>query len=176
MLKFFVVGITFYGMSTFEGPMLSIKAVNALSHYTDWTIAHVHGGALGWNGFMTFGMIYWLAPRLFQTRAPQREARRDHFWLATLGILVYVVSMYVAGVTAGPDVAGRSPRPVSSQYPNFVETSQAIIPMYYWVRLRSVAGCCTSSALRSAAGTSYKTWQARPGTLRRDPRATKRPR
>ncbi len=68
VLKFFVVGITFYGMATFEGPMLSIKSVNALSHYTDWTIAHVHTGALGWNGFMTFGMMYWLLPRLFQTK------------------------------------------------------------------------------------------------------------
>ena len=75
VLKFFVVAVTFYGMSTFEGPMLSIKSVNALAHYTDWIIAHVHTGALGWNGFMTFGMIYWLLPRLFQTQALQQEAR-----------------------------------------------------------------------------------------------------
>jgi cytochrome c oxidase cbb3-type subunit I/II len=76
MLKFFVVGITFYGMSTFEGPMLSVKSVNALSHYTDWNIAHVHSGALGWNGFMSFGMIYWLAPRLFQTPLYSRSRWR----------------------------------------------------------------------------------------------------
>ena len=76
VLKFFVVGITFYGMATFEGPLLSIKSVNALSHYTDWTIAHVHGGALGWNGFMAFGMMYWLAPRLFQTKLWSQEAGR----------------------------------------------------------------------------------------------------
>ena len=77
VLKFFVVGVTFYGMATFEGPLLSIKSVNALSHYTDWIIAHVHGGALGWNGFMAFGMIYWLVPRLFQTKLLLEEAR-DH--------------------------------------------------------------------------------------------------
>ena len=77
VLKFFVVAITAYGMATFEGPMLSIKSVNALAHYTDWIIAHVHTGALGWNGFMTFGMIYWLLPRLFQTEALQQEARRS---------------------------------------------------------------------------------------------------
>ena len=81
VLKFFVVGITFYGMSTFEGPMLSIKAVNALSHYTDWTIAHVHAGALGWNGFMTFGMIYWLAPRIFQAKLYSTALASAHFWV-----------------------------------------------------------------------------------------------
>ena len=86
ILKFFVVGITFYGMSTFEGPMLSIKSINALSHYTDWTIAHVHGGALGWNGFMTFGMIYWLAPRLFQTKLWNQKWVSAHFWLGTIEI------------------------------------------------------------------------------------------
>ncbi len=81
VLKFFVVGITFYGMSTFEGPLLSVKSVNALSHYTDWTIAHVHAGALGWNGFMTFGMIYWLMPRIYQTNLYSVRLARWHFWL-----------------------------------------------------------------------------------------------
>ncbi|MCL4133225.1 UNVERIFIED_CONTAM: hypothetical protein GTU68_002477 [Idotea baltica] len=105
VLKFFVVGITFYGMSTFEGPMLSIKRVNALSHYTDWTIAHVHAGALGWNGFMIFGMIYWLLPRIFQTKLWSTKLATWHFWLGTMGILAYIVPIYVAGLTQGFDVA-----------------------------------------------------------------------
>ena len=101
ILKFFVVGITFYGMATFEGPMLSIKSVNALAHYTDWIIAHVHSGALGWNGFMTFGMIYWLLPRLFQTPLYSKKLAEAHFWIATIGILLYIVAIYVAGLTQG---------------------------------------------------------------------------
>ncbi len=101
VLKFFVVGVTFYGMSTFEGPMLSIKSVNGLSHYTDWTIAHVHSGALGWNGMMTFGMLYWLAPRLFQTKLWSTKAASLHFWIGTIGILLYIVPIYAAGLTQG---------------------------------------------------------------------------
>jgi len=134
VLKFFVVGITFYGMATFEGPLLSIKSVNALSHYTDWTIAHVHAGALGWNGFMTFGMLYWLAPRLFQTKAIYSKKLAElHFWIGTLGILFYIVSIYAAGVTQGLmwrafDDTGRL------AYPDFVETVVRILPMY-WVRV-----------------------------------------
>jgi cytochrome c oxidase cbb3-type subunit I/II len=133
VLKFFVVGVTFYGMSTFEGPMLSIKSVNALSHYTDWTIGHVHAGALGWNGFMTFGMAYWLAPRLFQTELWSKKLASVHFWVGTLGILFYVIPMYTAGITQGLmwrafDETGRL------AYPDFVETVVAILPMY-WVRV-----------------------------------------
>jgi len=101
VLKFFVVGITFYGMSTFEGPMLSIKSVNGLSHYTDWTIAHVHSGALGWNGMMTFGMIYWLLPRLYQAPLWSKKMAEWHFWLGTIAILFYIVPIYVAGLTQG---------------------------------------------------------------------------
>ncbi len=97
----FVVGVTFYGMSTFEGPMLAIKTVNSLSHYTDWTIAHVHSGALGWNGFMTFGMLYWLLPRIFQTKLWSPKLATWHFWIGTLGILLYVIPIYVAGLTQG---------------------------------------------------------------------------
>jgi cytochrome c oxidase cbb3-type subunit I/II len=93
--------VTFYGMSTFEGPLLSIKSVNALSHYTDWTIAHVHSGALGWNGFMTFGMIYWLLPRLYQTKLYSQKLANAHFWIGTLGILLYIMPIYVAGITQG---------------------------------------------------------------------------
>ena len=102
VLKFMVVAVTFYGMSTFEGPMLAIKSVNALSHYTDWTIGHVHAGTLGWNGFLAFGVIYWMAPRLFQTpKMYSKELMNFHFWAGTIGILLYVLSMYVAGITQG---------------------------------------------------------------------------
>src|SRR5574343_1316853 len=97
ILKFFVVALTCYGMSTFEGPMLSLKNVNAISHFTDWTIAHVHVGALGWNGFMTFGILYWLIPRLFQTKLYSEKLANQHFWIGTLGIVVYAVPMYWAG-------------------------------------------------------------------------------
>jgi cbb3-type cytochrome c oxidase subunit I len=132
VLKMFVVGITFYGMSTFEGPMLSVKSVNALTHYTDWTIGHVHSGALGWNGFMTFGMIYWLLPRLWRTPLWSDKLANAHFWVGTLGILVYVISMYVSGITQGLmwrafDDAGRL------MYPDFMETVVQVIPMY-WAR------------------------------------------
>ena len=133
VLKFFVVGITFYGMSTFEGPMMSIKSVNALSHYTDWTIAHVHSGALGWNGFMAFGMIYWLVPRLWKTPLWSKGLANLHFWIGTVGILLYIVAMYSAGVTQGLmwrafDETGRL------VYPDFVETVVQLVPMY-WVRV-----------------------------------------
>ncbi|MBK6819260.1 MAG: cytochrome-c oxidase, cbb3-type subunit I [Bacteroidetes bacterium] len=97
ILKFMVVAITAYGMSTFEGPLLSLKNVNAISHFTDWTVAHVHVGALGWNGFLTFAMLYWLIPRLFNTPIHSKKLMNSHFWLGTLGILLYAVPMYWAG-------------------------------------------------------------------------------
>jgi cytochrome c oxidase cbb3-type subunit I/II len=94
VLKFYVVAVTCYGMSTFEGPLLSLKNVNAISHYTDWTVAHVHVGALGWNGFLTFGMMYWLIPRLFNTKLYSIKLAAQHFWLGTLGIILYAIPMY----------------------------------------------------------------------------------
>jgi len=94
ILKFFVVGVTCYGMSTFEGPMLSLKNVNAISHYSDWTVAHVHIGALGWNGFLTFGMLYWLFPRLYKTNIFSKKLVAAHFWIGTLGIILYAIPMY----------------------------------------------------------------------------------
>jgi cytochrome c oxidase cbb3-type subunit I/II len=94
ILKFFVVALTCYGMSTFEGPMLSLKNVNAISHYSDWTVAHVHIGALGWNGFLTFGMMYWLIPRLFNTTLYSKKMAANHFWMGTLGIILYAIPMY----------------------------------------------------------------------------------
>ena len=98
VLKFFVVAVTAYGMATFEGPMLSLKNVNAISHFTDWTIAHVHVGALGWNGFLTFGVLYWLIPRLFQTKLYSQKLASMHFWIGTLGIVLYAVPLYWAGI------------------------------------------------------------------------------
>jgi cytochrome c oxidase cbb3-type subunit I/II len=97
ILKFMVVAVTAYGMSTFEGPMLSLKNVNAISHFTDWTVAHVHVGALGWNGFLTFAILYWLIPRLFKTSIYSKSLMNTHFWLGTLGILLYAIPMYWAG-------------------------------------------------------------------------------
>jgi cytochrome c oxidase cbb3-type subunit I/II len=158
VLKFFVVGVTFYGMSTFEGPMLSVKSVNALSHYTDWNIAHVHGGALGWVGFMVFGMIYWLAPRLYQTQLYSKKLATTHFWVATIGIVLYVVSMWASGITQGLmwrafDETGRL------QYPDFVETVTRIMPMYW---MRALGGTLYIAGLLIGAYNLYKTWQARP--------------
>ncbi len=133
VLKFFAAGVTFYGMSTFEGPLLSIKAVSGLAHYTDWIIAHVHGGGLGWNGLMAAGMFYWLVPRLYGTKLHSRGAANFHFWIATVGILLYVVSMWVAGITQG--LMWRAVSETGGLlYPNFVETLIAIRPMY-WARL-----------------------------------------
>ncbi len=101
VIKFFVVAVTFYGMSTFEGPLLSIKSVSALGHYTDWIIGHVHAGALGWNGFMTFGILYWMWPRLYGTKLYSTKLAETHFWIGTISILMYVVSMWVSGVSQG---------------------------------------------------------------------------
>ena len=158
VLKFFVVAVTFYGMSTFEGPMLSVKAVNALSHYTDWNIAHVHGGALGWVGFMVFGMIYWLVPRLYQTQLYSKKLANTHFWIATVGIVVYVVSMWASGITQGLmwrafDQTGRL------QYPDFLETVTRLLPMY-WVR--ALGGALYITGLGIGIFNVIKTWQTRP--------------
>ena len=161
VLKFFVVAVTFYGMATFEGPMMSVKSVNALSHYTDWTIAHVHGGALGWVGFMTFGMIYWLAPRLFQTgELYSKRLATVHFWIATIGIVLYMVSMWTAGITQGLmwrafDETGRL------QYPEFIDTVTRLIPMY-WVR--ALGGTLYLSGAILAGYNVLMTWRRRPGT------------
>jgi cytochrome c oxidase cbb3-type subunit I/II len=133
VLKFFAAGVTFYGMATFEGPMLSFKSINGLAHYTDWIIAHVHAGALGWNGFMAAGMFYWMVPRLYGRDLWSKKLADSHFWIGTFGILLYVISMWVSGITQGlmwraTDAQG------ALVYPNFVETLDAIRPMY-WMRL-----------------------------------------
>ncbi|MDB5285026.1 MAG: cytochrome oxidase Cbb3, partial [Bacteroidota bacterium] len=132
VLKFFVVAVTAYGMATFEGPMLSIKSVNAISHYTDWTIAHVHIGALGWNGFLTFGVLFWLIPRIYRTELYSRKLANIHFWLGTLGILFYAIPLYWSALTQWSMLRQFTEEGVL-KYPNFLETVKAILPMY-WTR------------------------------------------
>ncbi|MBP7571368.1 MAG: cytochrome-c oxidase, cbb3-type subunit I [Acidobacteria bacterium] len=133
ILKFMVVAVTYYGMSTFEGPMLAIKSVNAVSHYTDWTIGHVHAGTLGWNAFLSFGILYWVVPRLWKTELYSTRLATTHFWIATVGLILYQVSMWVAAITQWGMWRAFEPdgRLV---YPDFIETVIAIVPMY-WVRL-----------------------------------------
>jgi cytochrome c oxidase cbb3-type subunit I/II len=132
VLKFFVVAITGYGMATFEGPMLSLKNVNAIAHYTDWIIAHVHVGALAWNGFMAFGMIYWIIPRMTKTQLFSKKLANFHFWIGTLGIIMYALPMYVAGFTQASMWKQFKPDG-TLQYGNFLETVTQIMPMY-WMR------------------------------------------
>jgi len=135
-LKFMVVGITAYGMATFEGPMLAFKQINAIAHYTDWIVAHVHVGALGWNGFLTFGILYWLIPRIYSTELYSKKLASFHFWIGTLGIIFYAVPLYFAGFTQGLMWKEFTPEGVL-RYPNFLETVIQIIPMYM---LRALGG------------------------------------
>jgi len=136
MLKFMVVALTAYGMATLEGPVLAIKSVNSLSHYTDWTIAHVHTGALGWNGFLTFSMLYWLFPRLWNTKLYSVKLANWHFWIALLGMMFYVVPMYASGITQGLMWKQFTPEGFL-QYANFLETVLQIVPLY---KLRAIGG------------------------------------
>jgi len=129
ILKFMVVAVTAYGMATLEGPMLSIKSVNAISHYTDWTIAHVHVGTLGWNGMLTFGVVYWLLPRIFDTKLYSVKLANIHFWIATLGTLFYTVPLYWAGWTQSLMWKEFLPEGML-KYGNFLETVTQILPMY----------------------------------------------
>ena len=132
VLKFMVVAITGYGMATFEGPMLSLKNVNAIAHFTDWIVAHVHVGALAWNGFLAFGMIYWLVPRMFKTNLFSLKLANLHFWIGTLGIILYALPMYVAGFVQASMWKQFNPDG-TLMYGNFLETVTQIIPMY-WMR------------------------------------------
>lgn len=136
VVKMFLVGITFYGMSTFEGPLLSIRSVSALGHNTDWIIGHVHGGTLGWVGMMSFASIYFLVPRMWNTKLYSEKLANAHFWTATLGILVYYLSMWVSGITEGSmwraiDDSGML------QYPNWVAITETLKPFRFF---RGVGG------------------------------------
>ena len=136
VVKFMAAAVTFYGMATFEGPLLSIKAVNALGHYTDWIIGHVHAGTLGWNGFMAAGMFYWLVPRLWGTKLHSERLANLHFWVGMVGILFYVASMWVAGIGQGlslNELTADGSAPANT----FIETLKNILPMYY---LRALGG------------------------------------
>lgn len=135
VLKFFVVAVTCYGMATFEGPMLSLKNVNAISHYSDWTIAHVHIGALGWNGFLTFGMMYWLIPKLYNAKLYSKKLASTHFWLGTLGIVLYAIPMYWDAFRSYFMMKAFTPEG-QLQY-QFIDVVQTIIPFYI---MRAIGG------------------------------------
>ncbi|MGZ3691386.1 MAG: cytochrome-c oxidase, cbb3-type subunit I, partial [Pseudobdellovibrio sp.] len=159
--KFFVAALTFYGMATFEGPLLSIKSVSALGHYTDWIIGHVHGGTLGWNGFLVFGMLYYLVPKLWNTQIYSKKLIEQHFWLGLTGVVLYYVSMVVAGITQGLmlkaiDSSGQL------VYPEFVETVARIVPLY-WVRF--LGGTLYLAGFLVLAYNIYKTIQMSPKNL-----------
>jgi cytochrome c oxidase cbb3-type subunit I/II len=129
VLKFMVVAVTAYGMSTFEGPMMSIKTVNAISHFTDWTVGHAHIGALGWNGFLTFAVLYYLIPRIFQTKLFSTKIANMHFWIATLGIIFYAVPLYWGAITQA-SMWKEFTADGFLKYPNFLETVTQLQPMY----------------------------------------------
>ncbi|MFD2568181.1 cytochrome-c oxidase, cbb3-type subunit I [Pseudotenacibaculum haliotis] len=131
VLKFMVVAITGYGMATFEGPMLSLKNVNAIAHFSDWVIAHVHVGALAWNGFLTFGMLYWLIPRMFKTKLFSRGLANFHFWIGTLGIVIYALPMYIAGFVQA--LMWKEFNEEGKLAYTFLDTVKEIVPMY-WMR------------------------------------------
>ena len=136
ILKMFAVGVTAYGMATFEGPMLSLKNVNAIAHFTDWIVAHVHVGALGWNGLLTFAIIYWIIPRIYNTTIYSKRLMNIHFWLATLGIVFYAIPMYWSGFTQGLMWKEFTPEG-TLQYPDFLKITIQILPLHV---LRSVGG------------------------------------
>ncbi|MBP9926897.1 MAG: cytochrome-c oxidase, cbb3-type subunit I [Cyclobacteriaceae bacterium] len=136
VLKFMVVAVTAYGMATLEGPLLSLKSVNAITHYTDWIIAHVHVGGLGWNGFLIFGMLYWMVPRMWNTKLYSSKLANLHFWIGTLGIVFYALPLYIAGIVQSlmwKEFAADG----FLKYQNFLETTTQILPMYM---LRAVGG------------------------------------
>lgn len=159
LLKFMVVGITCYGMATFEGPMLSLKSFNKITHFTDWIPAHVHVGALGWNGFLTFAILYFIVPRLFNTTLYSKKSANNHFLIGTLGIILYVIPMYVAGWTQG-QMWGAFNENSQLQYGNFLETVTQILPMYM---MRALGGLLYLTGVCMMAWNLWKT--AKQGQL-----------
>ena len=153
ILKFLIVSLSFYGMSTFEGPMMSIKTVNALSHYTDWTVGHVHSGALGWVGFITMGSLYYLIPRLFgKTEMHSVRAMNLHFWIATLGVVLYIAAMWIAGVMQG--LMWRAVSEDGTLTYTFVESVKATYPFY---AIRLLGGVLYLSGMLIMAWNVFKT-------------------
>ncbi len=153
ILKFMITSLSFYGMSTFEGPMMSIKTVNALSHYTDWTIGHVHSGALGWVAFISIGSIYYLLPRLFgKEQMASKKLIEVHFWIATLGVVLYIASMWIAGVMQG--LMWRATNPDGTLTYSFVESVKATYP--FWT-IRLVGGVLFLSGMFIMAYNMFRT-------------------
>ena len=153
ILRFLIVALSFYGMSTFEGPMMSIKSVNALSHYTDWTIGHVHSGALGWVAMITIGSVYHLIPKLFnQERMYSTSLINAHFWLSTIGTVLYIVAMWISGVTQG--LMWRAVNPDGTLTYSFIESIVASKPLYL---LRFIGGAIYLSGMFLMAYNTYKT-------------------
>jgi cytochrome c oxidase cbb3-type subunit 1 len=129
ILKFLIVSLSFYGMSTFEGPMMAIKEVNALSHYTDWTVGHVHSGALGWVGFVSMGSLYYLIPRLFNRESMYSvKLINTHFWIATIGVVLYIASMWISGVMQG--MMWRAVNPDGTLMYTHIQAIAASWPLY----------------------------------------------
>jgi len=156
ILKFLIVALSFYGMATFEGPMMSIKTVNALSHYTDWTVGHVHAGALGWVGLITIGSLYYMIPRMFgQTRMYSVKAIELHFWISTLGIVLYIAAMWMAGVMQG--LMWRAVNADGTLVYSFVESVKATYPFYL---IRLVGGLLYLSGMGVMVWNTVKTAQA----------------
>ncbi|MEM9338996.1 MAG: cytochrome-c oxidase, cbb3-type subunit I [Bacteroidota bacterium] len=169
ILKFLVVAVTCYGMATFEGPMMSLKSVNAIAHFTDWIIAHVHIGGLGWNGFLTFAMLYYLIPKLYNTQLFSKKLANTHFWIGTLGIIFYAVPMYWAGFTQS--LMWKQFNPDGTLvYSNFLETVSQIIPMY---ALRAFGGLLYLSGVFVMAYNLVKT--ARAGSFQSQSKAEAAP-
>jgi len=135
IMRFMIVALSFYGMSTFEGPIMSLKEVNALSHYTDWTIGHVHSGALGWVAMITFGSLYHMMPKLWDTKMYSHKLIEVHFWLATIGIVLYIVAMWISGVTQG--MMWRTFDAFGNLRYSFVESVAQMVPFYI---MRAVGG------------------------------------
>jgi len=161
ILKFLIVSLSFYGMATFEGPMMSIKTINSLSHYTDWTVAHVHAGALGWVGFITMGSIYYLIPRLASKRQMySMQLVEAHFWVATIGIVLYIAAMWIAGVMQG--LMWRAVNPDGTLTYTFAESVKATYP-YYAVRF--LGGLLYLSGMLMMA---FNTWKTLAGTVNVD--------
>jgi cytochrome c oxidase cbb3-type subunit 1 len=153
ILKFLIVSLSFYGMSTFEGPMMSIKTVNALSHYTDWTVGHVHSGALGWVGLISMGSLYYLVPRLFgRSEMHSVRAINFHFWIATLGIVLYIAAMWIAGVMQG--LMWRAVGDDGSLTYTFVESVKASYPFY---AIRLLGGLLYLAGMLVMAWNVFKT-------------------
>jgi cytochrome c oxidase cbb3-type subunit 1 len=161
ILKFLVVSLSFYGMSTFEGPMMAIKTVNALSHYTDWTIGHVHSGALGWVALVSIGAIYFLIPKVFgREQMYSIKFIEMHFWISTLGIVLYITAMWIAGVMQG--LMWRAVNDDGTLTYSFVESLEATYP-YYMVRL--LGGFLFFSGMLIMA---YNVWKTVNGSPIRD--------